>query len=54
MVLATNQLRPGNLLIIDRQPQEECLETRGNITSPILAPQTDSRCMRRMNAEIQG
>ena len=24
-LLATNQLRPGDLLIIDRQPQEECL-----------------------------
>ena len=34
-LLATKQLRPGDLLIIDRQPQEERLETRG--TSRLLS-----------------
>ena len=56
-LLATNQLRPGDLLIIDHQPQEECLtfskHAEHHVSHPCL-PQMDSKCMRRMNPEIQG
>ncbi len=56
-LLATNQLRLGDLLIIDRQPQEQCLafskHAEHHVSYPCL-PQMDSKCMRRMNAEIQG
>ena len=57
MLLATNQLRPGDLLIVDRQPQEECLtfsKHAEHLVSYPCLPQMGSKCMRRMNAEIQG
>ena len=50
-LLATNQLRPGDLLIIDRQPQEECL-TFSKHSERILTPaQVVSR---RMEPEMKG
>jgi ATP-dependent Clp protease ATP-binding subunit ClpB len=56
-LLATNQLKPGDLVIIDRQPQEQCLafsrHAAHQVSYPGL-PQMDSKCMRRINAEIQG
>ena len=56
-LLATNQLRPGDLLIIERQPQEECLtfskHAEHHVSYPCLL-QMGSKCMRRMNAEVQG
>jgi ATP-dependent Clp protease ATP-binding subunit ClpB len=55
-LLATNQLRPGDLLIIDRPSQKECLafarHAEHQVSYP-CAPQVDPNSMRRMNAEIQ-
>ena len=55
-LLATNQLRPGDLLIIDRQPQEQCLafskHAEHHVSYPCL-PQMDSKCMRRMNRRFR-
>lgn len=55
-LLATNQLRPGDLLIIDRPSQKECLAFARRAEHQVsyrCAPQVDPNSMRRMNAEIQ-
>lgn len=56
-LLATNQLRAGDLLIIDRQSQRKCLAFAKHAehqASYPCVPQVHSNSIRRMNAEIQG
>jgi ATP-dependent Clp protease ATP-binding subunit ClpA len=56
-LLATNQLRAGDLLIIDRQSQKECLAFAKHAEHQVAYPcvhQVDSNSLGRMNAEIRG
>jgi ATP-dependent Clp protease ATP-binding subunit ClpA len=54
-LLATGQLRPGDILVIDRRPEQKCLafaKCNDDVSFPRV-PFMDRNLVRQMNAEIQ-